>query len=702
MTLGVAASLAATESPALAAGGARSVVFTQTGSLADSSSKRVTQLQIDAVTGRAYAIDHPSDELVVYDISLASPRALARVPLGSDPVDVAVDPDTHQVYVSDHVDNTVTVVDGHPASPTANTIVGTLSTTGLGGQGIAVDEGSKTLYVANTDSSDLSIIDLGTGSTARVALAGKPDDVVVSSGDHRVYVSSQASRTITPVTGKVAGASVAVAATPTGLSLGAGGLVVSTVDGTENRVALYDSFPTRLNVSAALDSPVASVSSDGTAFLHYVVTTSGRLHALRLDTLTADGDATMLPSALSTATVDPASHRVIGTTSGMSAANLATYEVAASPIIVSLTTSTAAVGVPFTLVAVAVGLPTTMTYSLTGGALPPGLSLASTGEITGTPTTSGTFDFTVSASNGSPTAWAAPYRITVTPAVPTAPVITSAAPPNGTVGVAYPRHQLTASGSPSATFTVSRGSLPPGLNLDERTFEIYGIPAVAGRFEFTIKAENGVGVADSLDYAVVIAPATAVAPTITSGTPTAGTVGTKYSGFTITSSGSPAPRFTVTSGSLPAGLSLDAATGSLAGTPTKAGRFAFTVTATNVAGQDSREYTMVIEAAGPTPTPTPTPTATPTPTVTPTPSATPTPTTPGSTSTPAPPTGTPGGGAGSAGGSASSGGSVAAGSGGRLASTGSVAPAIGTLAGCALLGGGLVVAIGTLRRRHLE
>ncbi|OWK35557.1 putative internalin [Fimbriiglobus ruber] len=76
----------------------------------------------------------------------------------------------------------------------------------------------------------------------------------------------------------------------------------------------------------------------------------------------------------------------------------------------------------------------------------------------------------------------------------------------------------------------------------------------------------------------------AQAPTITSGTfPTTVTVRTAFN-FTVAASGFPAPTFSVASGQLPAGLTLDPATGAVTGTPTQAGTFTGVIQATNGAG----------------------------------------------------------------------------------------------------------------------
>jgi hypothetical protein len=88
-------------------------------------------------------------------------------------------------------------------------------------------------------------------------------------------------------------------------------------------------------------------------------------------------------------------------------------------------------------------------------------------------------------------------------------------------------------------------------------------------------------------------------PTITSAEPPAGTAGSDYS-HTVTASGSPAPTFAVTEGSLPPGLSLDSATGVISGQPTTAGSYSFTLTVTNGTAPDATAtYTLTIAEAAP-------------------------------------------------------------------------------------------------------
>lgn len=99
------------------------------------------------------------------------------------------------------------------------------------------------------------------------------------------------------------------------------------------------------------------------------------------------------------------------------------------------------------------------------------------------------------------------------------------------------------------------------------------------------------------DNVITSSPSCDTSPDITSSAPPAGQAGEEYD-FTVTASGSPTPTFSITSGSLPAGLSLDGTTGEITGTPTTPGSFTFTVTASNGATPDASEtYSLTIAAA---------------------------------------------------------------------------------------------------------
>jgi YVTN family beta-propeller protein len=88
-------------------------------------------------------------------------------------------------------------------------------------------------------------------------------------------------------------------------------------------------------------------------------------------------------------------------------------------------------------------------------------------------------------------------------------------------------------------------------------------------------------------------------PVVASTPAVSGSIGSAYS-FRVSATGNPAPTFAVTSGALPAGLSLDPTTGVISGSPTSAGTSTFSVTATNANGSDVQAFSLVVAAAAPT------------------------------------------------------------------------------------------------------
>ncbi|QLI82673.1 putative Ig domain-containing protein [Chitinibacter fontanus] len=221
------------------------------------------------------------------------------------------------------------------------------------------------------------------------------------------------------------------------------------------------------------------------------------------------------------------------------------------------------------------------TYALASGSLPAGISLASNGTLSGTPTAGGTFNFTVKATD-SASANVTSGSLTLSVAAPTI-IYAPANPAGATVGAAYSQSMAGASGGTAPyTYAVTAGSLPAGMSLTSNG-TLAGTPTAGGTFNFTVTATDsstGTGPYSQSSASrtlTVAAPTVAYAPS----NPAGGTVAAAYSQSLAGASGGTAPyTYAVTAGSLPAGLSL-ASSGTLSGTPTAGGTFNFTVTATD-------------------------------------------------------------------------------------------------------------------------
>ena len=227
------------------------------------------------------------------------------------------------------------------------------------------------------------------------------------------------------------------------------------------------------------------------------------------------------------------------------------------------------------------------TWSATG--LPPGLVLSPAGVLSGTPTTAGNFDATVTYTDDSGCTGKAAYRILVCNTLVVGPASLAAA----TAGVAYGPVPFSVSGASGvATWAVTSGALPSGMSLDPVSGVLSGTPVVVGSFPFTVTATDTLGCKGSAAVTLVVnCPAIAVSPASLSG----GTAGVAYPSTPLTQTGAVgAVAWSVTAGALPAGMSLSPA-GVLSGTPTVVGNFSFTATATDANGcTGSRPYNLTI------------------------------------------------------------------------------------------------------------
>jgi uncharacterized repeat protein (TIGR03803 family) len=216
-----------------------------------------------------------------------------------------------------------------------------------------------------------------------------------------------------------------------------------------------------------------------------------------------------------------------------------------------------------------------------GGTLPAGLTLAqSTGVLSGTPTAIGTTNFSISVidSETPPVTASVPLTLTVTPQPL---VITSTSLPSATVGTSYTTTLTATGGVTPYTWSVSSGTLPAGLTLNASTGVISGTPTTVEVSAITITVNDS----DSETASVSLnLPVLAALVVTTTSLPT-GQVSVAYAQALSGAGGTPPYTWSLTGGSLPAGLSLTAATGVISGTPTSAATSTFTVTLT-----DSADY----------------------------------------------------------------------------------------------------------------
>lgn len=256
-------------------------------------------------------------------------------------------------------------------------------------------------------------------------------------------------------------------------------------------------------------------------------------------------------------------------------------------VIITPSVNNAVKGNPYSAKLEAAG-DTPITWTASG--LPAGLTLnSSTGEISGTLTTAGTFTFSATATNAAGSDRRTfTLKVTETAGKVTIPSITTDENLGSYTAGDSVSITLTASGTTPITWTHSGGTLPAGLSLAD-TGVISGTVSGVGTFTFTVKATNSAG-EDMMTFTMRVSEGLTAPMITTAGIPSA-TTGLEYRAE-FDASGSTPITWTYT-GTLPPGLTLSEA-GLLSGTPTTAGTYTITLKAKNAAGADSKSFTFTV------------------------------------------------------------------------------------------------------------
>jgi large repetitive protein len=267
------------------------------------------------------------------------------------------------------------------------------------------------------------------------------------------------------------------------------------------------------------------------------------------------------------------------------------------------------VGKPYSLQLTGVGGCDLYWWENPQGALPPGLTLTPSGLISGTPTTAGTARFWIIIHDLLPSqgghAWCGgdnkserEHIIQIQPGF----VVTTTSAPGAFTGTSYSfalaaamqtTPETTTPPTSSVTWALAEGQLPPGLGLDGATGVIAGSPTTDGNYSFVVRASLPDG--RSATKALSIEVKTALALVQPEEIP-ASEVGVPVRVQFGATGGTPPYTWTLSAGTLPAGVALTAA-GTIAGRPTAAGTFPFTATVADSGGQ-SQSYagTLVVAA----------------------------------------------------------------------------------------------------------
>ncbi|MBS0631129.1 MAG: putative Ig domain-containing protein [Verrucomicrobia bacterium] len=471
-------------------------------------------------------------------------------------------------------------------------------------------------FVATSSGTSYTTVDTFTTSAVLSSIVVTPANPSISRGATQQfaatgYYSDTSSQNLTGLVTWSSATTANATIDSAGLATGAG-VGTSTITATSGSVSgsttLTVTAPTiTLSPTTLTAATVASATSQtitasgGTATYSYAVTAGALPAGL---TLATNGALSGTPTAAGTFNFTiTATDSSTGTSAPFTGSRAYSLTVSAPTITLSPTSLTnPAVGSPTSQTLTASGGTATYTYAVTAGALPAGLTLSSSGSLTGTATAAGTFNFTVTATDsstgtGAPFTGSRAYSLTVSaPTITLSPTtLTAATVASGT------SQTLTASGGTAGyTYAVTAGALPAGVTLSTGG-ALSGTPTAGGTFNFTVTATDsstGSGpFTGSRAYSLTVsAPTITLSPT----TLTAATVASATSQAITASGGTATYTYAITAGALPAGLTL-ATNGTLAGTPTAGGTYNFTVTATDFSTGSgpftgSRAYSLTVNA----------------------------------------------------------------------------------------------------------
>ncbi|MEO8657542.1 MAG: choice-of-anchor tandem repeat GloVer-containing protein [Bryobacteraceae bacterium] len=253
-------------------------------------------------------------------------------------------------------------------------------------------------------------------------------------------------------------------------------------------------------------------------------------------------------------------------------------------------TGPALIGVPYNTTCTVSGGTEPYSWSISPGTLPPGIVLSpsgSTATITGSPTQLGPYNYTLTVTDsGIPQSITKPFSGNIGSSLDIS--CESAAGPI-VVGVPYHTTCKVAGGAPPYAFSVTPGSLPPGLafTVSGGVATITGTPTIAGAYNYAVTVTDSSGahsITKSFSGAIASKLELSCAPMTDPAV-----VGVPYRASCTASAGIAPYAWSISSGTLPPGINFTSSgnIATVAGTPATPGTYSFTVKVTN--GGDSPE-----------------------------------------------------------------------------------------------------------------
>ncbi|SDF39147.1 choice-of-anchor tandem repeat GloVer-containing protein [Terriglobus roseus] len=254
---------------------------------------------------------------------------------------------------------------------------------------------------------------------------------------------------------------------------------------------------------------------------------------------------------------------------------IVTLSVKSGLIINTISLPKATVGVKYTQALSASGGKAPYSWSLLSGKLPDGIVFSpSSGVFSGTPTTPAAAGFSVQVkdSEGTPAIVSGSVSLDI---VPPTLAITTTTVPTAQVGKNYSVVLGTTGGTAPFTWSLTSGTLPKGIALNAASGILSGTPQQFGNATISVKVTDSSTpqMTDSATYPLTVISGLDITDTTVGD----GKVGTQYSAGLTPTGGTQPYKWSIINGALPAGLTLNADSGVISGTPTTQQVSTFTI-----------------------------------------------------------------------------------------------------------------------------
>lgn len=216
-------------------------------------------------------------------------------------------------------------------------------------------------------------------------------------------------------------------------------------------------------------------------------------------------------------------------------------------------------------------------WSIASGTLPPGIAFSAAGLLSGTPNTPGDYQFVVRVGDGERSDTETFIIRVVQRLAAAAPAMSPAE-----VGIAFTTAVSATGGRPPYIWSLTGGTLPPGLTLDPATGAITGTPTAAGVFAATLTVTDSLALTAQVNLPLTVAAKLAIATKKLK----PATQDKKYRALIVATNGV-SPKTYKLRGKVP-GLNFGPRNGVLFGKPTKAGTFRLTVEVTDRLGAKAK------------------------------------------------------------------------------------------------------------------